>query len=366
MNKGIACFQAGCTGNDGQFYFSSSSYNGLFCVDNYLHDAKLVGFFEGESLTKSEIHFEALKFGGEIFFFPRFGQGVSVFDESSGGIMFCAIPEKKIAFVQLLRMREKVLLIPYSIESPFVLFNLETKNYEALYDVNKKIRSHLGNKVFFPRHAGVVYNDNIYLAVSRSDYVLKVSMNFENIELLHLDIRDKLLSLSVIDNEMLCTFDNPNIVVNFDPMTNKAVEIPVICDEENDYPYQSIAKWDDRWVLIPVAARNIYVKYGLHKEFLPLKSDMSRFLNAEENGNRLLGNYCFDNGNIIWFPKDGNIIILSDSGDVISDHISIDEHQLNACRLKYLIEGNDGISPLYEDGKNCKLDTLIDLLCRES
>lgn len=67
---------------DGYAYFSNLFYNAFFAVEMKTGKTTFLGCFEGEKLSETNIHFSVMQKENQIYFFPRFGRHLHIYNLS--------------------------------------------------------------------------------------------------------------------------------------------------------------------------------------------------------------------------------------------------------------------------------------------
>lgn len=127
---------------DGDIYFSNWFYNGLFKVEIKTGRTTFLGYFNDENLTERNIHWELFLKGKRIFFLPRRGSHVHIYDLTRKSIESIEIRNATDEFdviIEVIMQEDYLIFFPYEKKFPIKRLDLTTLKVENV-DEGSKIK----------------------------------------------------------------------------------------------------------------------------------------------------------------------------------------------------------------------------------
>ena len=201
---------------------------------------------------------------------PMNGHGISVYDCANDTFEMVEIPgayKEYVHFDYCIEQGEKILLVPLNLDTPFVIFDLQSGGVNILPEISAQIARLVplpARYEMFSVHCAVYDADYLYLAVSSTNILLKIFLEDYQVERKILPIDIHLRYMSRIDGCFYFTAqehliaswreeDNSGKIYNmpYEPVDVNYPYLKVVAYKENLYV---ISGREDRlWKLNPAA-----------------------------------------------------------------------------------------------------------------
>lgn len=137
-----------------EIFFSNCFYNGLFKVESKTGKTTFLGHFENEKLTERNIHLELFLKGRKIYFLPRRGHHIHIYDLDYYFIESIEIKKKSERFYiieNIMLENNNLIFFPFKENFPIKKFDLNTlKIKDVDYGLEFKKEFILEKKNDFP------------------------------------------------------------------------------------------------------------------------------------------------------------------------------------------------------------------------
>lgn len=123
----------------GSIFFSNWFYNGLFKVEYPTGKTTFVDFFHDEKVIERNIHVELFLRDNKIYFMPRRGAHIHIYDLSTGFIDSIEIRKKTEefdVFIEVMLQENSLFLFPFKKKIPIKKLDLLTLK---ITDINEKV-----------------------------------------------------------------------------------------------------------------------------------------------------------------------------------------------------------------------------------
>ena len=110
---------------NGNIYFSNWFYNGLFKVEYETGKTTFLGYFNDEKLTEKNIHLEVFLEEQKIYFLPRRGRHIHIYDLSDAFIQSIEIRKDSDEFDVIIDVMKKIIVL----FSFLLRINFQLKNW---------------------------------------------------------------------------------------------------------------------------------------------------------------------------------------------------------------------------------------------
>lgn len=118
-------------------YFSNWFYNGLFKVETKTGQTTFLGYFEDEKTTEKNIHVELMVKEEKIYFIPRKGRHLHIYDLSSQTMSSIEVRKNSDPFFKNTIFKEKYFIFfPFEEDGPVRKLDLMT---QKITDINNKM-----------------------------------------------------------------------------------------------------------------------------------------------------------------------------------------------------------------------------------
>ena len=304
--------------HNGYVYFSENSFNGLFRYKEGDNEAEFLGRFPEEDLWQWDLHRNVFVYMDKLYFIPMNGHGISVYDCKNGSFEMLHIPgidNDYVRFDQCVELDKEIFLIPLNLNTPFVLFNLLTKEIRILADISVQLVGLLTLPTLyevFSVHCAVKANNCIYLAVSSTNAILKISLDTKRVEKIVLPVEVHIRYMSYIDGMFFFTAKE-HLFFSWREETDSC-EVYNMPEEAMDYnyPYLKIEKYKDRFYVIPGREDRFWRFSPVTNEWVDLLEKMPVYFEREYKGSLLFLGYRREESMLVLYARSGKGILILD------------------------------------------------------
>lgn len=224
-----------------ELYFFCSSYNSLFKITEN-HHLEWIGACESEELYQKDLFSRAISYRSKIFFIPLTGKRIVAYDvmNKEFSAIDLELSEDKSGFIQVESRGADLLLIPQSINTPFVLFNMDTYSIKKIEEINKKIKERVKLPDIYENFS--IYctaneGDYIYVTIADTNVIAKYIWNTSDISFSNLNKDVHLKNISKIGENYWMTLKE-NKILKWNPQ-NDNCELFDVPDAQtgSEYPY---------------------------------------------------------------------------------------------------------------------------------
>ena len=337
----------------GYVYFSEIYFNGLFRYkDEDNKNVEFLGVFPEEYEWGGDVHRNVFVWEDKLYFFPMAGRNISVYNCKSGNFKTIEITVDKAedaAYEQCLMYKHQILLVPQNFSKPFILFNFVTEKVEVLLELTLEIASKVpqpSRVETFSLFGGVMRGDVLYLSVSLTNLILKISMNDYKVEVKKLPAEIHLRYMNYRDGNFYFTAQEHVIAIWREETDEfKLYDIPYEPLDDN-YPYLQVLPYGDRLYVIS-GREDRFLKLNLRTvEWNDLSREMPVAFEREFKGALLFLGYDIVKGKIYLYPRSGNGCIIFDMGRDDFLYYNV-KNPLN-IREKYMTEMIEKENVIYE------------------
>lgn len=335
----------------GYVYFSETRFNGLFRCKEGDNQAEFLGRFPGEEPWQGDLHRNVFASGEKLYFIPMNGHGISAYDCSKGTFYMLRVPgaeDDYVCFDYCIKSYQTLLLIPMNFGTPFVLFNLKTEQITILLNISMQIMSLLplpARYEVFSVHSGVCVDGCLYLAVSSSNILLKISLDDYHVKKIILPIEIHLRYMSFIDGTFYFTAQE-HLIAAWREYDNhyQIYEMPYEPVDFN-YPYLKVERYKDNLYIVS-GREDRFWKFTPHTGgWIDLFKKIPLGFEREFRGALLFLGYEVKENKMILYPRAGNGMLVF---DLENEEFSFKRVQYASKLAKFF--HNDWVDMIFDSG----------------
>ncbi|MBR3624331.1 MAG: hypothetical protein IKN43_13400 [Selenomonadaceae bacterium] len=302
----------------GYVYFSETTFNGLFRYKEGENEAEFLGRFPNEDLWQGDLHREVFVKGDKLYFIPMNGHGITVYDCVDGTFEMLKIlgkEEEYVHFAQCVKLENEILLIPVDYGTPFTLFNIETEEIRTLPEIFEKIAKNIPLPVryeVFPVHSTVLKDDILYLSVSSTNILLKLSLADYKVEKIVLPFEIHLRYMSFFDGVFYFTAQE-HLIASWKEADNtgQIYEMPGEAEDPN-YPYLKIERYNNNLYVIAGREDHFWKFNPTTGEWQDLLKKAPEEFERDLKGPLLFLGYSINKNILKLYPRAGNGFLTFD------------------------------------------------------
>lgn len=304
---------------DGYMYFSETFFNGLFRIANNAEEAELIGRFPNEEPWQIDLHRSVFLHNHKLYFIPMNGKVISVYDlEKSifSSLQISANNNKNSNFNQCLRVGDDILMIPANLATQFSYLHLESEKIEPIEGLSEKIASLIEQPTrcdVFNSHGAVLERDILYLAVSSTNVILKISLSTLEIVKYVLPVEMRIRYISMGRDSLWITFAE-HVIGEWQEANNTCHILDIPKEPLNkEYPYLSVLQYENELIVLPGREDRFWQVSLITETWKNMNEEIPLSFTREIEGPVLFCGYrIIDDKYCKLFPRAGNGIITYD------------------------------------------------------
>lgn len=307
--------QTVCEDENGNFWFTSNSFNALFFMDSKTEKIEYVVSFDETENHSDSLYTRAYLWGEKIFFIPCVAEHIAVYDRKKNEVSYINIEKEYIAYNCVKFEENKLLLLPSIYKTYAWILNLEEESLEKINVKAKidkeildiyKVKCVLGNGFYKGKSIFVIPETNIVLCFDFTTHEMVAEVIHEV---------DAFFSTYNCDGRCLITSLDGSKVFSYEDGVNVIKKLAydttrLVIGENKTMAYSRIANVKSIGdIVLPVEGNKICILAKLNASFKEiawnnikgLVDGAQPFLDVFEN-----------NGKLYFFPYQCNTLLIYD------------------------------------------------------
>lgn len=293
-------------------FFSARNMNGLFRYKIGESKTEFLGHFKDEIIWQRTLHRQVINVENYLYFIPYNGQGISIYNKQTQTFSFVKIKERNLISVsRAFLLGQKIYMIPSDLDTPWIVFDIDSHNYEIAWDLWKSILSRFSNKADFIRgvYDSCIHENKLFL---KGEKGVIICVDLERKKVHTYKIPESYNIRNLFFDKDICYFilSNKFEVVRWDWSTNTCQEYKIKDMPAIKHPYMCMLRWGKHLLLLPDQMDDIWEldekenKWHVEKKYIP-----NGFCRERKKGSLFLG-YGFLEDKLLLFPWMGNGMIM--------------------------------------------------------
>lgn len=335
QERGLRFFDAHVDGK--YLYFSARNFNGLFRVEIGKSEAEFLGHFREEAILQKNLHRQVFCIDNYLYFIPYTGKGISIYDKANKVFSFVDVQKKEKGIVSKAYLIDRdILMIPFELSDPFILFHTHDNTCEKLSDLRNNIymRFLKQRNVLMGLYSSCIAENKLFIKGGEG-IILSIELETWQVFAHKLPKAYKIRSLYIDKKEIYLTVSDKCLVIRWNFQDDTCYEYRIDA-ESMEHPYMSIFRWGAHLLLLPDKKDEILELDKEKDQWLVKKEYIPDGFYREAAGSLFLG-YQFVGDKLALLPWAGNGILILGEGTA------------NLCEILYSGELFGKIKKLQEE-----------------